>query len=108
MGEQAKLQIWHNGIDKVIAESAEEAQRIQLESYGYPEELEGRPLQEIAEHEGLEGDHPWRVWRSPLGLPGDPLEIWVDGPDGGQVQARKLAAEWIAECGRGFLCSSEW
>ncbi len=77
------LKVWHNGVETVIAYSAEDAAAALAELAGPPDSGE---------------DMPWHEFTK------DPLTI--NDEDVGKVT--KSLAEWIADTGRGVLCSSEW
>lgn len=84
MGDAA-LQVWFNGTDTVVAYSAEDAFAVWLEHSGeraedYANEFERR----------------------------DFLYLSIVDASGDGKTVTKTRDEWIAETGRGFLCSTEF
>ena len=79
-----KLNLWTDGVETYIAESAEQAMEMQIKMLGESSRI-GR----------------WRV-REDKG----PLKIDLSEQDLGDVE--KTHAEWIASNGPGFLCSTEY
>lgn len=81
-----ELRMWTDGVDFVIAESAEEAIKIVCEHHGATAEDFAEPFVERK--------------------PDEPFTIFGDGADGEDVT--KPTAEWVREHGRGFFASAEW
>lgn len=79
----ADLKLWHDGTETYVAESAEEARRMQTQLIG---DWDATPLEQ------------WKERTAP-----DPLMLHIE--DEGPVE--KTLAEWIATNGKGFLCSTE-
>jgi len=77
------LKLWTDGTETYVAESIEDAMRMQRETLG--ENPEPQDWEE----------------RIPLG----PLTIHLDD---GQREVTRTAEEWIASNGPGFLCSTEF
>lgn len=85
------LKVWANDVtDWVIAESAADARAVLNEHTGFP----GDDDDQIPPEDEWEAE------------PDDkPLEIRTDD---GRGVVKKTCAEWVAESGRGFLCSTEY
>ena len=83
------LRVWHNGIDWVVAHSADEAREFLKNWACYDEEC-------------LDGDEGWSAW------PDDkPISIH-DGPDEDSITTL-TGKEWAEECGEPqVLCSREY
>lgn len=87
----SKLSVYRNDvIDHVIAESEEDALAVLLETGCY-----GSSADDLTETATVFERVP------------DDKVIAIDMQDGGPKQF-KTAAEWIAQEGRGFLCSTEY
>lgn len=80
------LSLWFNGADTYVAKSAEHARAQMLELFGPGSEDDVPPLGDWSE---------------------DTREVLTIGDEGEGTQT-KTRAEWIAENGPGFLCSTEW
>jgi hypothetical protein len=81
------LHVWHDGYDWVVAESAEDAVDVECD-------ITSNRL----------SDYDPDEWQQ---LPDDkPLKI-VDW-DGNGTDREQPCAAWVAENGRGFLCSTEY
>ncbi len=77
------LSVWTDGEDWVVAESAEDATAIWTEHYGEPaEELH------------------WKRWDDVR-----TLSVFDFDEDGNVHKVMRPCAEWIAQNGRGWLCS---
>ncbi len=91
------LQVWCNGIETVVAFSEDDARKVIHESNGEP----CRGFDELAGcHECCDGDSGWSVV--------DPDKVWTVREWDGHNTKAQTAAEWQAEIGRGFLCSTEY
>lgn len=87
--DAADLQVWHDGQDWAIAESADEAASMVAKMTGH-DELTGAAFKALAPD-----------FR--LGI------LCVNGkPDDHGVGVRKTCAEWIAQQGKGILCSKDF
>ena len=85
------MKVFTNDTDTVVAVDLADAQRVVEAHYGATFEQEGWSIDE---------------WRE---VPADePITICNLHDRGSDDRATKTAAEWAAEDGRGFLCSTEW
>jgi hypothetical protein len=83
------LHCWTNGIDTVVASSAEEAREVAVKMYG-PDDIDA-----------VDGDDGG--WSQ---IPDDKvLSIYEDMPG---TTTKLTAAEWVKRHGAGFLCSTEF
>ena len=77
------LSVWSDGEDWVVAESAEDATAIWTEHYGEPAE-----------------ELYWKRWDD-----GRTLSVFDFDEDDNVHKVMRPCAEWIAQNGRGWLCS---
>lgn len=95
-----QLHVQHNGTEWWIAatpEAAREAMNIELfMSKGTPEELDG----ENREWTQLADDKLLHIFEQE-----DNVSC---GDEGHSNCKRQTMADWVRECGPGFLCSTEW
>ncbi len=93
-----------DGCDHVIAENAEDAQRVHTETYGEPNDLDSPISWEL-----VSDDKPITISyedesEMPAGCQSD-LAVQI-----GQMRPRVTltAKEWVSRSERGLLCSQEW
>ena len=88
------LHVWHNGYDWVVATTAEDARAVEHEV----------SLGGVCSHDDAcdcEGDG-WEQWP-------DDKTVTIHDLDGDEGPTQtKTCAEWVAQQGRGFLCSTEY
>jgi hypothetical protein len=83
------LHCFTDDVDTYVATSTGDAMALQREQHGM-----------------REGDQDPEAWEQIEDS--EPLTIIPDPYDAIEVKVTKTCAEWIAERGRGFLCSTEW
>lgn len=85
------MHVWTNTTDTVVAADIADAQRVWEEKIGATFEQEGMSI------------YDWRQ------VPDDEVITIRNVHDRGWDDAEtRTAAEWAAQEGRGFLCSTEW
>jgi len=83
----ANLQMWHNGYDFVICETAEEARALVMETTG-------------CDADGADGDG-WEAWAPDR-------DFSLVEADGNLPTGKRPVREWIEMAGRGYFASTEW
>jgi hypothetical protein len=89
-----KLHVYANDYDMVVARNLDEAKRLWSETTGGIVPVDDEDWHQVAD------DYAFSIWCNAEGAP--------DEPGDGAKLITLTAAEWAANMGAGFLCSSEY